>query len=102
MRGFLTFQILWEINKSPLNGQQISNQIAKRRGSKPTPGTIYPALRDLKERGLIQGTKQGNQIIYQLTESGQQGLSEACRYFYQLFGDIIRECKYIASQPKSC
>ncbi len=102
MRGFLTFQILWELGKERLNGQQIAEKISKRRGSKPTPGTIYPALKDLKKRGLIEGVKEGNQVIYRLTDTGQQGRDEAARYFYQAFGDIAEECKVIIVRIDDC
>jgi DNA-binding PadR family transcriptional regulator len=93
MRGLLTFQILWELDKEELNGQQIAAKIAKRRGTKPTPGTIYPALKELKEGGHIEGRKEGRQIIYHLTPKGEKGLVEASRYFLQAFGDIADDVK---------
>ncbi|MFW9870419.1 MAG: PadR family transcriptional regulator, partial [Candidatus Thorarchaeota archaeon] len=88
MRGFLTFQILWELDREELNGQQIAERIAKRRGTKPTPGTIYPALKELKKGKYIKGTKDGRQIVYRLTEEGEKALLDASRYFIQAFGDI--------------
>ena len=93
MRGLLTFQILWELDKEEMNGQQIAERIAMRRGTKPTPGTIYPALKELKEGGLIVGTKEGRQIIYKLTPKGEDGLEDASRYFLQAFGDIAEDVK---------
>ncbi len=93
MRGLLTFQILWELDKGEMNGQQIAEKIAIRRGTKPTPGTIYPALKELKEGGLIVGRKEGRQIIYQLTSEGKRGLADASRYFLQAFGDIADDVK---------
>lgn len=94
MRGFLTFQILWELRVEPLNGQQIADKIWKRRGgNKPTPGTIYPALKELKSKKMIRGEKEGNQVIYRLTSQGKLELENAARYFYQAFGDIIEESK---------
>ncbi len=89
----LSFQILWELSKKPMNGQELARQIAERRGSRPTPGTIYPALRDLAVRKLIDGISDGKQVVYTLTETGKQGLTEACRYFYRAFGDIFEDCK---------
>jgi len=105
MRGFLTFQILWEIRNDPLNGQQIAEKIWKRRGgNKPTPGTIYPALKELKAKGMIDGQKEGNQIIYRLSVAGKSELEDAARYFYQAFGDIIEESKtrYIKIENCDC
>ncbi len=102
MRGFLTFQIMYELGKEPLNGQQIADRIAERRGSKPTPGTIYPALKDLKKRKMIAGKREGNQIIYHLTEDGKEGLEEASRYFYRAFGDIMEDCKIVVMRIGNC
>lgn len=93
MRGLLTFQILWELDKEDLNGQQIAEKIAIRRGTKPTPGTIYPALKELKNGELIEGRKEGRQIVYCLTPAGEKGLAEASRYFLQAFGDIAEDVK---------
>jgi PadR family transcriptional regulator PadR len=92
-RGFLNFQILWELDKKRLNGQQIAERIAKRRGSKPTPGTIYPALKELKKGKYIEGEKEGRQIVYHLTSKGEEALLDASRYFLQAFGDIAEDVK---------
>ncbi|MFW9919277.1 MAG: PadR family transcriptional regulator [Candidatus Thorarchaeota archaeon] len=103
MRGFLTFQIMWELRNGKLNGQQIADKIWQRRGgNRPTPGTIYPALKDLKERNLIHGEKEGNQVVYHLTKEGVSGLEEAARYFYQAFGDIVEESKKIVIRIGDC
>ena len=93
MRGMLTFQILWELRDQELNGQQIAERIAERRGSKPTPGTIYPALKELKSKRLIKGRKKGRQVIYSLTPAGEKGVKAAAVYFVQAFGDIVDEIK---------
>ena len=89
MRGLLSFQILWELGKKPMNGQELAEQIGLRRGSKPSPGTIYPALKELTQKNLIRGNKSGRQVIYSLTEEGRVGLDEASRYFYKVFHEII-------------
>lgn len=76
-----------------MHGQKIAEEIARRRGTKPTPGTIYPALKDLNERGLIKGEKQGKKVIYSLTDEGREGIEEACKYFCKAFGEIFEEYK---------
>ncbi len=76
-----------------MHGQKIATEIARRRGTKPTPGTIYPALKDLNERGLIKGEKQGKKVIYSLTDEGREGIEEACEYFCKAFGEIFEEYK---------
>ena len=95
MRGMLSFQILWELGKKPMNGQELAEQIGLRRGTKPSPGTIYPALKELTQKNLISGKKSGRQVVYALTEEGRVGLEEASRYFYKVFHEIIE-----ASRPQ--
>jgi PadR family transcriptional regulator PadR len=74
-----------------MHGQQIAEEIAKRRGTKPTPGTIYPALKELTQRGLITGKKTGRRVTYTLTQRGNQGIDRACQYFCQAFQEIFEE-----------
>jgi PadR family transcriptional regulator PadR len=91
MRGMLSFYILWLLSKRPLNGQEISEELGKRRGTKPTAGTIYPALKELRTKGLVIMERKGRTTIYRLSENGSKGLEEACRYFCSAFGDIFQE-----------
>jgi PadR family transcriptional regulator PadR len=89
MRGMLSFQILWLLSRKPMHGDEIAEEIAKRRGSKPKAGTIYPALKELSERGLIAGEKEGKKIVYSLTPDGRRGIRQAVAYFCRSFGEIF-------------
>lgn len=89
MRGLLSFQILWLLSRKRMHGEEIATEIGKRRGEKPKPGTLYPALKELKEIGLIKGEKKGKLITYSLTEKGRKSVSNATRYFCRAFGDIF-------------
>jgi DNA-binding PadR family transcriptional regulator len=72
-------------------GQELAKEIGKRRGTKPNPGTIYPALRELRKRGLIESKKEGRITIYRITEKGRKGIRTACEYFCRAFGEIFAE-----------
>ena len=89
MRGMLSFHILWMLSQKPMHGEQIAEEIGKRRGEKPKSGTIYPALKDLKSKGLIKGKKEGKIIIYTLTPDGKKTMKFATEYFCRAFGDIF-------------
>ena len=89
MRGFLSFQILWLLSKSDMCGEDLAEEIEKRRGDKPKPGTLYPALKDLSEKGMIKGKKSGKTVIYTLTDDGKAAVKEAKAYFVRSFGDIL-------------
>ena len=85
MRGMLSFLILWILSKKPMHGQQIANEIEARKGSKPTPGTIYPALKELKKKGMIASQKKGKTIIYSITPKGQKTVCWACDHICKMF-----------------
>ena len=89
MRGMLSFTILWLLSKRPMYGQELATEIEKRRGDKPNPGTIYPALKDLASRGMIKAHLEGRNNVYELTEPGKLGLQRALEYFRKAFGEIF-------------
>lgn len=89
MRGFLSFLILFLLSKKPMHGQEIADELEKRKGERPSPGTIYPALKALKESGFIQEEKSGKTINYTLTEEGKKAFKTAKMRFMKTFVDIL-------------
>ena len=85
MRGLLGFLILFLLSKKKMHGQELSDEIAKRRGEKPSPGTIYPALKGLREAGFLSEEKEGKTITYDLTPKGKKALSIAKKRFTKTF-----------------
>lgn len=85
MNGFLSYLIIWNLSKKNMNGVELAKELEKRRGSKPSPGTIYPALKELKEKGLITADKNK---AYSLTKKGEKELQDACGYFTKIFYDV--------------
>ena len=96
MLGFL---ILFLLSKEPMHGQALADEIAKRKGEKPSPGTIYPALKNLREAGFIKEeeegegeedkNKDGKTIVYSLTPRGVSALKLAKRRFTRTFLGIL-------------
>ncbi|MEW6722741.1 MAG: PadR family transcriptional regulator [Candidatus Micrarchaeota archaeon] len=93
MRGMLSFQILYLLSKKPMHGEELAEELGKRRGEKPKAGTIYPALKELKEKKLILGRKEGKIIVYSLTPEGKEAKKAALAYFCRCYGDIISESR---------
>jgi len=85
MKGFLSFLILWIVNKEKMTGAEIALELEKRKGHKPSPGTIYPVLKDLKEKGLL---KIDDIKRYSLTKQGKDELEENLNLFFDTFCDI--------------
>lgn len=89
MRGMLSFLLLFLISKKPMSGQELAEELEKRKGEKPSPGTIYPALKGLKEHNLIKEKKEGKSIIYSITTEGKESLKISKAYFCKTFGDVF-------------
>jgi DNA-binding PadR family transcriptional regulator len=89
MRGMLSFLILFILSRRSMNGQSIARELEKRRGDKPSPGTIYPALKYLREEKLIAEKKSANEAIYSITPKGKKDLAAAKRIFSSTFRGLI-------------
>ncbi len=85
MKGFLSYLILWILSKKKMNGAEISRELEKRRNTKPSPGTLYPALKELKDNGLIESDEKK---YYSLTDKGKKELNSACNFFCKAFYDM--------------
>jgi DNA-binding PadR family transcriptional regulator len=85
MKGFLSFLILWNLGKKSMSGAQLACELEKRKGSKPSPGTIYPVLKELKKNGAITCDSRK---VYSLTKKGKEELKNACGSFHSIFYDV--------------
>ncbi len=89
MRGMLSFLILFFLSKKPMNGQEIALEIEKRKDEKPSPGTIYPALKHLREEKFIHEKKEGKTVNYTLTDLGKEALKTSKEKFSKIFTDVL-------------
>lgn len=83
--------ILWLVSKKNMTGAELALELEKRKGHRPSPGTIYPVLKDLKEKGLLSVDANKR---YSLTELGKQELEVSLDTFFKTFSDIddMRSC----------
>jgi DNA-binding PadR family transcriptional regulator len=64
--------------EQPRNGYQIIQEIAERSDGlwKPSSGSVYPALQQLEDEGLVQVDVQEGRRTFRLTESGRAYVEE--------------------------
>ncbi|HOC77873.1 MAG TPA: PadR family transcriptional regulator, partial [Methanofastidiosum sp.] len=93
-KGFLSFLILWMLRNTKMNGSEITDEIEKRKGRRFSPGTIYPVLKKLKEKGLIIDDEEKR---YSLTENGQKELIIRIDNFFNSFYDLEEMRRYRAN-----
>ena len=77
-RGSVGAAILALLAEQPMHGYELITALEERSGGrwKPSPGSIYPALRRLEHRGFIIATEIDDKRSFELTESGRQRLAE--------------------------
>jgi DNA-binding PadR family transcriptional regulator len=73
-RGDVRAASLALLAEEPRNGYQIIQEIGERSGGvwQPSPGSVYPALQQLEDEGLIEAeTPEGGRRRYALTAEGR-------------------------------
>lgn len=77
-RGDVRLSILTLLAEEPRNGYQLIQEIGERSGGrwKPSPGSVYPALQQLEDEGLIRAEESDSKKRFTLTEAGQVYLNE--------------------------
>jgi DNA-binding PadR family transcriptional regulator len=77
-RGDVRTAALLLLNEGPRNGYQIMQDIEERSGGvwRPSPGSVYPALQQLEDEGLVRATEAGGRKQFELTDAGRDYVAE--------------------------
>ncbi len=79
-KGFLRYKVLRLLDEKPMSGSEIMGEIARQTEGrwKPSPGSIYPLLSWLQDKGYIKEAAEQEAGIkrYALTDQGKSFLQE--------------------------
>ena len=89
VKGLLSFHILSLLKRKQLCGDELAEIIGKKKYGKLTPGTIYPALKYLRENKLIKFKQKGRKKNYILTKKGLTEYKIIKRIYKKMFKEII-------------
>jgi DNA-binding PadR family transcriptional regulator len=72
-RGDVRAALLLLLAEEPRNGYQLMEEIESRSGGawRPSPGSVYPALSQLEDEGLIVAREEGGRRSFELTDEGR-------------------------------
>ncbi len=77
-RGDVRAAALALLAERPLHGYQIIQEITERSGGawRPSPGSVYPALQQLADEGLVRVEDSDGRRVVHLTEAGESYVRE--------------------------
>jgi DNA-binding PadR family transcriptional regulator len=77
-RGDVRAAALSLLAEGSRNGYQIIQDISERTDGvwRPSPGSVYPALQQLEDEGLIRSVEQDGRRVYDLTDAGRAYVAE--------------------------
>lgn len=72
-RGGVRAAVLVLLAEGPRNGYQIIHRITERSGGvwRPSAGSVYPALQQLEDEGLVRILKSGTRRLFELSDKGR-------------------------------
>jgi DNA-binding PadR family transcriptional regulator len=77
-RGDIRTAALLLLAEEPRNGYQIMQEVEERSEGawRPSPGSVYPALQQLEDEGLIRAEEVDRRKLFRLTEEGLARVEE--------------------------
>jgi DNA-binding PadR family transcriptional regulator len=72
-RGDVRAAMLVLLEEEPRNGYGLMQEIEQRSEGawRPSPGSVYPALQQLEDEGLVRAVESGGRRLFELTDEGR-------------------------------
>jgi DNA-binding PadR family transcriptional regulator len=90
LKGMLKLLILKELESGEATGYELIDRIGRITSKKPSPGSVYPLLGELHDKGFLEVSIQGNRKIYSLSRKGERALEELKERERRLILDKMR------------
>lgn len=76
-QGEVRLALLSLINDEPAHGYELMKRLEERSGGmyQASAGTVYPALQQLEDEGLVEVREEGGKKVYHITDDGAGELS---------------------------
>src|ERR1700740_335964 len=77
-RGDIRTAALLLLAEEPRNGYQIMQEVEERSDGvwRPSPGSVYPALQQLEDEGLIRSEESDGRKLFAITDEGSALLAQ--------------------------
>ncbi len=93
-KGYLKIVILKELNNGEKTGYDIIKDIYEKTDFiKPSPGSVYPILKNLLKERIVSFKQDKNRKVYRLTKKGKNLIKELEKNRKQLIETLIKKLK---------
>jgi DNA-binding PadR family transcriptional regulator len=97
--GLIRLHVLHHACQEPIFGAGIIEELS-RHGYRLSPGTLYPLLHGLEEKGYLSSSEESSgrqpRRVYRATQKGRKALSGAKEKVRELFAELLED-----EQPES-
>jgi DNA-binding PadR family transcriptional regulator len=78
-RGDVRAALLLLLAEEARNGYQLMQTIEERSGGRwrPSPGSVYPALAQLEDEGLVKAVERDGAKLFEITDAGREHVAKA-------------------------
>ncbi len=94
--GLIRIHILYHASRGPIFGLEMIEELA-RHGYRLSPGTLYPLLHGMEQKGYLRSYEQPNgkstRRFYRATPAGRRALAAAKRRVQELLGELLEEAR---------
>jgi PadR family transcriptional regulator, regulatory protein PadR len=92
--GLIRLQVLYHACREPIFGAGIIEELA-RHGYRLSPGTLYPLLHGLEEKGYLRSSEENgrrqSRRVYRATPKGRKALAGAKVKVRELFSELLED-----------
>jgi len=104
VNGYLRIFVLKELMSGTRSGYSLMRSVGDILGKRPSPGSMYPLLKEMESSGMITISASGEKGRYMITRKGRAAISRFLKEKEGLILQHIRLCRSVRtiSGPPSC
>jgi PadR family transcriptional regulator PadR len=99
--GLIRLHVLYHASQEPIFGLEMIEELG-RHGYSLSPGTMYPLLHGLENKGLLRSSRTGNRrnsrLVYRATAAGRTALTVAKEKVRELFSEMFEDVMNTADE----
>ncbi|MFO7710285.1 MAG: PadR family transcriptional regulator [Candidatus Woesearchaeota archaeon] len=90
LRGVLKILVLESLLVQKQTGYSLMDSIEENYGKRPSSGSMYPLLNELKEKGFVTFREDGNSKVYSLTIKGKRHIRDILKQHQDMFNTHLK------------